>query len=247
MWRTLERLRSDWNRYAETDPLWAIFTDPERKGHRWESGAFFETGRREVEDLIRYIESLDVELCHRRALDFGCGVGRLTRALADHFDQVCGIDISPVMLELARGYNADVPNCTFLQNTDPSFRALPAGGFDLIYSNATLQHMPPRYSKRFLRGMAGQLRPGGLLIFQLPDRSRMGPGDRVRSVLYEEIYRRYILRTEPSMDMYGLPKSRVIALLEKSGCRILDVTPNENAGPEWTSYRYAFVREGLAP
>jgi trans-aconitate methyltransferase len=243
MWRTLNRLRSDWNRHAETDPLWAIYTDPEMKGRRWEPGAFFETGRREIDELMQYVGSLDVQLGRRRALDFGCGVGRLTRALADHFDQVYGVDISSAMLELARGYNAHLANCTFVQNAHPNFRAVSAVDFDLIYSNATLQHMPPRYMRRYLRSLAGLLRPGGLLIFQLPDQSRIGLADRLRSVVYEEIYRRYILRTEPAMDMYGLRKNRVIALVEKSGCRILDVSPNECAGPEWSSYRYAAVRE----
>ena len=38
----------------------------------------------------------------RSALDFGCGIGRLSQALAEHFDQVYGVDISPKMIELAR-------------------------------------------------------------------------------------------------------------------------------------------------
>jgi len=243
MWRTLARLQSDWDRHAKADPLWAILTDPAMKNRQWELQAFFETGQREIGDLMLYADSLGVELGRRHALDFGCGVGRLTRALAGHFDQVCGVDISPAMLELARAYNAHIPNCAFVQNTEPSFRALPAGNFDLIYSNVTLQHMPPRYTRRYLRGLVKRLRLGGLLIFQLPDQNQMGPADRVRSFLYEEIYRRYVLWAESSMDMYGLSKRRVIAFIERNGCRVLDVTPNCAAEPEWTSYRYAAVRE----
>jgi len=242
MWRTLARLESDWNRYARTDPLWAISVDPNMKGRRWDPGEFFETGRREIEELMDYAGSLGVELRRSRALDFGCGVGRLTRALAGHFDQVYGVDISPVMVELAREYNAHVANCIFAQNADPNFGGFPGADFDFIYSNVTLQHMPPRHMKRYLRGMVRLLRPGGLLIFQLPDHNHLDLADRVRSALYEEIYRKYVLRAEPSMSMYGLPKGQVIALVERIGCRVLDVTPNFMAGPEWTSYRYAAVR-----
>jgi hypothetical protein len=75
----------------------------------------------------------------------------------------------------------------------------------------------------------------------------MGLADRVRRFLYEEIYRAMFLRAEPSMDMYGLRKWRVIAFIERSGCRVLDVTPNRAAGPEWSSYRYAAVREDAPP
>jgi SAM-dependent methyltransferase len=242
-WRTLGRLRSDWEGYAAKDPLWAILTFPEKKERRWEEGVFFETGRREIEELLVYAGSLGIPLGRQRALDFGCGVGRLTRALAAHFDQAYGVDISATMLQLARDYNAHLPNCTFVQNTDPALGALPAAGFDLIYSNLTLQHMPPRYIKRYLRGMAGRLRPGGLLIFQLPHRRQLSRrSDQLRSLLYEEIYRRYILRAEPSLAMYGVPKRRVLDLLEKTGCRVLDVTLNDAALPEWTGYRYAAVR-----
>jgi trans-aconitate methyltransferase len=242
MWGGLTRVRSDWNRHAETDPLWAVLTHPEKKNRLWDSAAFFETGQHEIDELMRYAGSLGVELARGRALDFGCGVGRLTRALAGHFDQVYGVDISPAMLELARKYNAHIPNCTFVENPDPSFRALPAGKFDLIYSNITLQHMPPRHAMRYLGGLADRLQTGGLLVFQLPSECRATFAGRLLSILYQEIYRRHVLRAA-TMGMYGVPKQRIIALLEQSGCRVLDVKPNETAGPDWTSYRYAAVRE----
>jgi trans-aconitate methyltransferase len=179
-------------------------------------------------------------------MDFGCGVGRLTRALAVHFDEVYGVDISPAMLRLAREYNAHVPNCIFVQNPDPSFRAVPVSDFDLIYSTITLQHMPPRHAMRYLRALVGRLRPGGLLVFQLVDRCRTPLAERLCSILYQEIFRRHLLRAQPAMDVYGVDKQRVIALIEQSGCRILDVEPNDGAGPAWTSYRYAAVREEAA-
>jgi trans-aconitate methyltransferase len=131
-----------------------------------------------------------------------------------------------------------------VQNTDPGFRTFSASNFDLIYSSVTLQHIPPRHAMRYLRGLIGLLRPGGLLIFQLPSEKRAKLADRVRSFLYEEIYKRYILRAEPSMDMYGVRKQQVIDFMERCGCRVLGVEPNYMAGPEWSSYRYAVVRLG---
>ncbi len=40
-----------------------------------------------------------------KALDFGCGVGRLTQALADYFNEVAGVDVSPTMVNKALEYN----------------------------------------------------------------------------------------------------------------------------------------------
>jgi len=239
MWDALERVRSDWNRYAEADPLWAILTDPRRKGRGWDPAEFFETGRWEIEELLRYAAGLGIEIGRGRALDFGCGVGRLTRALAAHFTEVWGVDISPVMIERARNYNAHLANCRFVQNADTSFAALPAAGFDLIYSNITLQHIPPRHTRRYLEALMRRLEPGGLLVFQLPGESRTGPLHRALRTLYK-IGRR--LLAKPVMEMYGVPKERVIALVGRSGCRIVDVATNDAAGPEWASYRYAVTR-----
>ena len=235
-------MRSDWDRYAETDPLWAILTNPGTKGRRWDPDAFFETGRQEIEALMQYVRSLPADCGRGRALDFGCGVGRLTRALADHFEEVYGVDISPAMIKLARQYSGHIPKCKFAQNPDPSFRALPAGEFDLIYSNITLQHIPPRHSKRYLQGMMRLLRPGGVLIFQLPSHSWRALTGKLWHLWYEEVYRRCVPGADPLMAMYGVRKGRMIELIEAGGCRLLDVQANGVAGPKWTSYRYAVKR-----
>ena len=37
-----------WERHARRDPLWAILSDPTKKGRRWDLQRFFETGAREI-------------------------------------------------------------------------------------------------------------------------------------------------------------------------------------------------------
>jgi trans-aconitate methyltransferase len=234
----LARVRNDWNRHAHADPLWAILTDPGKKGGGWDPDAFFATGEWEIDEVLRYAATLHVPLGHARALDFGCGAGRLTRALAGHFDEAWGVDISPAMIELARSY---APQAKFVVSQDPSLATLPARDFDFIYSNITLQHMPPRYARRYLLALVGRLRPGGLMIFQLPSESRQPRFVRMVRHLYNEVLRRNLGGVQPWMDMYGISKAEVLALLESAGTRVLDVRENTAAGPEWTSYRYAVV------
>ncbi len=78
----LKRLQRNWDNLGRTDPLWAVLTDPEKKGNRWQLAEFFATGVGEVSALLRWIEPVGVSLRRAKALDFGCDVGRLTQALA---------------------------------------------------------------------------------------------------------------------------------------------------------------------
>ena len=77
----LTRLTHQWNCLARRDALGAVLTQP-RAAAQWDVGDFFETGRADVDRLMIEIASRVPTLSTRRALDFGCGVGRLTQALA---------------------------------------------------------------------------------------------------------------------------------------------------------------------
>ena len=87
----LAELAKKRERLGEVDPLWAILTAPQI-GNKWGVEEFFKTGVHEIEEILRHIDSLGFPLKRRNALDFGCGVGRLTQAMAMHFSQCCGID-----------------------------------------------------------------------------------------------------------------------------------------------------------
>ena len=52
---------------------------------------------REVEALFDTIARLGVDVGRERALDFGCGVGRVTQALCEYFTECTGIDIAPAV------------------------------------------------------------------------------------------------------------------------------------------------------
>src|SRR5437660_12935525 len=102
---SIQELKRTWDQFGKTDPLWAILSVPDKKGNRWRLDDFFDSGIQEIDSVIEYMKSLGLAVRHQRALDFGCGVGRLTQALAKHFDEVIGLDIAPSMLQLARRYN----------------------------------------------------------------------------------------------------------------------------------------------
>src|SRR5687767_8439812 len=81
----IERQGREWDELAELDPYWAICTAPDKRFGRWDREEFFATGEREVAEVLATAAELGLPRRHGAALDFGCGLGRLTRALAGRF------------------------------------------------------------------------------------------------------------------------------------------------------------------
>jgi SAM-dependent methyltransferase len=166
---SLTRHKRDWDELAAEDPLWAVLTDPSRRGGGWDVDEFLRTGEAEIAGLLARGRELGLPSVFDRALDFGCGAGRLTRALAAHFRECVGVDISDGMVAAARRINADCEGCTFVVNEAEDLRRFPDRSFDLVSSSLVLQHLPGRrliggYLAEFVR----LLTPGGAAVFQLP-------------------------------------------------------------------------------
>ena len=206
----------DWDDLAFVDPFWAVLAADDKRGGGWEPTEFFATGEADIEELLATAAQLGRPTRHERALDFGCGVGRLTRALARRFDEAVGIDVSERMLEHARRLNADTPNVTFASSDEP-----PPEPFDLVVANLVLQHLP---SKALARVYIGRLikatRPDGLLVFQLPTKLPLARRLQPRRRLYKP------LRTRVGAERLhaaGLHPVRLLALAEPNVRATVDV------------------------
>src|SRR2546425_513901 len=157
-----------WNELGRSDPFGTIITRAADRGGSWDVEEFFAIGRADAERFMADLDRLRPSLRRGSALDFGCGVGRITRALSEHFESVVGIDIARSMIAQARVLKRSYPRCRFVVNRAPHLRQFPTGGFDVAYSRLVLQHLPPpavtRDGRELIRGLA----PGGALMFQLP-------------------------------------------------------------------------------
>jgi SAM-dependent methyltransferase len=125
--------------------------------------AFFATGEAVVAGAFATLERLFGPLHPDRALDYGCGVGRLTLPLARRCREVVGADVAPAMLAEAERNLADAElrNATLREagglladHEDP--------GFDLILSMITLQHLEPAHALAVTGSLLRLLRPGGV-------------------------------------------------------------------------------------
>ncbi len=175
MLRFLRHTQRSWDRFAQTDPMWAVLSDPAKYGGLWNRDEFFATGEREIADLWAVLLAnkwIPNPLC--RALDFGCGVGRLSQALALRVPEVIGVDLSPEMIAHAQRYCAEQPNIRWLANAD-LWLPFPDSYFSLVYSNLTLQHVAPALARGYIREFMRILMPGGIAVFQVPSRRLHSP------------------------------------------------------------------------
>ena len=156
-------LRSNWDALGRENPLWAILTTT----GEWDIDEFFETGRTEISGMLDRLHDLGLEPTGD-ALDFGCGAGRLTQALADHFETATGVDVARSMIELATEHNRHGDRCRFVLNESEDLSCFDDGSFDFVYSNIVLQHVGTERAKGYIAEFLRITAPGGILAFQVP-------------------------------------------------------------------------------
>jgi SAM-dependent methyltransferase len=164
----LTGVQQAWNDLAARDAMWAVLTGPHGTARTWDSETFFRTGVAEIESVLDRVRRAGVVPRFHRALDFGCGVGRLTQALGQHFERVDGVDISTAMIARARALNQLGDRCHYHQNESERLTGFADDAFDFVYSMITLQHLEPRYSLGYVREFFRVAKPGGVVVFQLP-------------------------------------------------------------------------------
>lgn len=105
-----------------------------------------------------------------RVLEIGCGMGRITRALAERAAWVVGLDVSSEMLGAARAALSDLANVELVLGDGRGLGGLPDAAFDVVYSFLVFQHVPdPAVVCSYVRDMGRVLRPGGWALFQVSE------------------------------------------------------------------------------
>ena len=166
--RELADVRDVWEGQARSDPLWAILSEPDKRGGRWDLDAFFAEGTAEISRVMERVLAVAPDLPCGLAVDFGCGVGRLSQPLATYFDRVVGVDISPTMIELAGRFDRTGGRVGYVENNAHDLRFLDDAVADLVYSNIVLQHVGADLARAYLAEFFRITRPGGFLVFQMP-------------------------------------------------------------------------------
>jgi SAM-dependent methyltransferase len=145
---TVRDTDADWRAIGATEPFWGVLGAPQYKMANLDADRikeFYATGPEHIRNVIDRLERIVGDPIRvARALDFGCGAGRLAEAMAPFADQVVGLDVSAEMLNHARRHGAgSVLYCD----------TLPEG----------FQHIPPRRGAAILETLLDRLEPDGMI------------------------------------------------------------------------------------
>lgn len=169
-----------------------------------------------------------------QVVEIGCGIGRMTRAIAERAAWVTGIDVSSEMVERGRRALADLDNVQIMLGNGYDLGDMPDASADIAYSLIVFQHIPdPAITCGYIREIGRVLRPGGWTVFQvsqLPDLHRPERWSADNDVLSS--FRRLLGRAPKGMlapEWLGsaLTQDQLLHALGEGGL-VLDATLGEN-------------------
>jgi SAM-dependent methyltransferase len=231
-----------WEYYGRHDPYYGVLTTPEFQRRQLTSASkneFFATGRRYVEWMWSVIvQHLEPQFRPTRALDFGCGVGRLLIPLADRCDSVVGVDVSASMLKVAQANCSErgLKNVSFVRGDDSLSRV--TGEFDFIHSFIVFQHIPTERGYAILGRQLSLLKPDGLgaLHFTYAYAGDVPPNRRLVIGIRERVPAVHALRNminrsaqAPAMQMNRYDLNVVLRHFQEAGCHDMHVRFSETS------------------
>lgn len=235
---------AEWEKWGQTDPYYGVLTSARFRNVQAGSGEwdhFFATGENDIALALERVRAhVDASFEPTRALDFGCGVGRVAIPLARRAAHVVGVDVSAAMLEEARrnARRRGVGNVEFMQ-VDDGLSGLP-GPFDFIHSLIVFQHIPVARGLLIFQRLLQLLQPGGVAALHFTyakqrhaDTFGVPPWrERLRSLAFQSL--RYLQsrlsRADPVMEMNLYPISRLLYIAQAAGVQALHVEPIDHAG-----------------
>jgi SAM-dependent methyltransferase len=215
-----------WEALAREDAEFYIWTDP------LPGDDFFSSGARDAERIAafsaRHVARWD------RAIEMGCGVGRITIPMAARFGSITAVDIAPTMLARLAAH-CEARGITTVRGAlarhDWEREAV-----DFAYSRIVFQHIPSwAIIDEYFRRIAAALRPGGAFYVQFDTRPSTA-AYRLRNLLPDFLlprtWRRGVRRIRRSREeIVRLAVARGLSLADERG-----------AGTE--DHEFVFVRRG---
>ncbi|MBA3365964.1 MAG: class I SAM-dependent methyltransferase [Actinobacteria bacterium] len=193
-------------------------------------------GKQELDDLFG---RLGADPRGGVCLEVGCGGGRMTPHLAERFDRVLGLDVSPAMIERASAAIAGHPNVELRASSGERLDGVEDASVDVLVCYLVLQHLPRRaLVLSYLAEFARVLTQSGEAFVQLPvlDPTRRARGWRALAGLAVPVVELISREASRSAAFRGsrLTERELTKGLARAGLRVV----RRVEGPD-APYRYS--------
>jgi 2-polyprenyl-3-methyl-5-hydroxy-6-metoxy-1,4-benzoquinol methylase len=222
---------------------------PLREYHRFtnyekEPGAYLRLDR-----IVDWLDGENADLNHSQIsiLDFGCGTGNISRAIASLGYRVLGMDVDPNSIQAA---SAENPFENLVFKVADVYQLPSDKVFDVVICSEVIEHFA--HPGKMLKQMHRILKPDGLLLATIPNGfgpeeivrrflSTTTPGKKILTLVRRKLAIHDIVQTQnfesPHLQYFSLGKFR--KLLNSTGFRVIDVS-------NWTAFflqsYYLFMR-----
>ncbi len=229
-----------WESWGSQDPYFAVVTDPKFRLSLLTDEAkadFFETGELYLRGVLETLEKqFGPRLPLERALDFGCGVGRLVVPLSRVAATADGVDVAPSMLDEARKncLERGVANVRFFPSDDELSQL--QDRYDFIHSYIVFQHIPVARGEKLFMRLLDRLKPGGVCAVHFLYSKSYGEHPAKRAIRRLPLARplialfRAAAGKPPQMQMNVYDLNRLLAIVQASGARDCFVQFVDQAG-----------------
>jgi 2-polyprenyl-3-methyl-5-hydroxy-6-metoxy-1,4-benzoquinol methylase len=229
--RLFDRIRQQWTVVGDSEPYVSVLADEKYSMATIDSTLveFHETGLVGIQQLRQLAKKNSVAVNYGTCLELGCGVGRLTAHLAQSFQNIIAVDVSPGNMNVCRSYLQELG----IQNVDlrlmkeiMELESMPE--IDVFFSFIVIQHNPPPIQKYILDTLLSKVKPGGVFLFQTIVNA---PG-------YEYSVEGNFQYKVVGYEMHALPMQHVIQSIYSNGLTLLDVIKDRQGG--WNIDSYTF-------
>lgn len=158
--------KHNWEKFGKKDPYYWVTTDSRYKDAKLKKNVqkhFFDSADKYLDSIFKVIQKhLDSSFHPERALDYGCGVGRVTIPLARRCNYVFGVDVAESMIAEAEKnrerYLLNNVDFTARTNSLPSL----TDSFDFVHSIYVFQHIRAKQGLKTVIQLIDSLKENGI-------------------------------------------------------------------------------------
>jgi SAM-dependent methyltransferase len=228
-----------WDYYGEETAYFSVVTEDKFRKENLNQASldeFFASGEEYVNNIWQIVESnFQTGFRPKKAIDFGCGVGRLTIPLAKRCEEILGIDVSEKMLKetSANCEKRGITNISLEKSDDTLSRI--SGKYDFVHSFIVIQHIKPSVGENIFKRLIDVLNDGGIGVLQVKYVNPGSLSSRIRYFFYREFPIIYSLRNlissskkEPLIPVYTYDLNTIFRLLQEENCHKVTVRFSEH-------------------